>query len=152
MTCIALFGKIGGATFRERLCSDSLGSYVALRVNSKCGAGVSSRTLVTRLRKIQSSYKFVESKIIANPQNQRFNDWHFRLLKQREKLLLFNKRYWGTLGRKKWLIDGDRNSRYFHQSAKTRNRNCSILRIKDPSGIWIEDPAVIRQQFLQDYT
>ena len=105
-----------------------------------------------QVEKNTAKLQFVESKIIVNPQSQRFNAWHFRLLKQRENLLLFNKRYWGKLGRKKWLIDGDRNSRYFHQSAKARNQNCSILQIKDPSGIWIEDPEVIQHQFLQDYT
>jgi len=97
-----------------------------------------------QVEKNTAKLQFVESKIIANPQSQWFNTWHFQLLKQREKLLLFNKRYWGKLGRKKWLIDGDRNSRYFHQYAKARNRNCLILRIKDPE--------VIPQQFLQDYT
>jgi len=38
------------------------------------------------------------------------------------------------------------------QSTKMKNRNCSILRIKDASSIWIEDIHVIRQQFLQDFT
>ena len=95
--------------------------------------------------------QFVESKLIIDPQSPRYNAWHFRLLKQREQLLLFNKRYWGTLARKKWLVDGDRASRYFHQSARKKKQKCSILRIKDPSGIWLEDPLLVRQRLIQDY-
>jgi len=94
----------------------------------------------------------VESKLIADPQSHRLNDWYFRLLKQREKLFLFNKRYWGNLARKKWLVDGDRNSRYFHQSATSRKRGCSILRIKDESGIWLDDMATIKQKFIMDFS
>ena len=81
-----------------------------------------------QVEKNSAKLQFVESMIIANPQNHRLNDWHFRLLKQRERLLMFNKRYWGTLARKNWLVDGDRNSRFFHQSATARKRHCSILR------------------------
>jgi len=106
----------------------------------------------TQIEKNTSKLQFVESRIITNPQSPRLNDWHFRLLKQREKILLFNKRYWGNLARKKWLVDGDRNSRYFHQAAKIKKRNCSIIRIKDASGIWLDDIHVIRQQFLHDFT
>ena len=94
----------------------------------------------------------MESKLLANPQSCRLNDWHFRLLKQREKLFLFNKRYWGNLARKKWLVDGDRNSRLFHQSATNRKRGCSILRIKDTSGIWIEERPAIQQKFILDFS
>ena len=114
-----------------------------------------SRAKFTHFRnqvgKNTTQLQFVESKMITDPQSQRLNAWHLRLLKQCEKLLLFNKCYWSNLARKKWLVDGDRSSRYFHQSARNRKRNCSILRIKDPSGVWLDDTHAIRQQFLQDY-
>ena len=51
----------------------------------------------------------VESKLIADPYSHRLNDWHFRLLKQREKLLLFNKCYWSILARKKSLLKSGPN-------------------------------------------
>jgi len=106
----------------------------------------------TQMEKNTSKLQLVESRIIANPQCPRLNAWHIRLLKQRENLLLFNKRYWGNLARKKWLVDGDRNSRFFYQSATRKNRHCSITRVKDAAGIWIDDMQGIRQQFLQDLT
>jgi len=49
-------------------------------------------------------------------------------------------------------VDGDRNSCFFHQSATNRKRGCSILRIKDTSGIWIEELPAIKQKFLVDFS
>jgi len=97
-----------------------------------------------------SRLHFVESKLITDPGNYRLNNWYFRLLKQREKLLLFHSRYWGKLPRKKWLVDGDRNSRYFHRAAHTRKRTNNILRIKSATGIWLEDTHSVSQQFIHD--
>ena len=43
---------------------------------------------------------YVEERLLSNPTSHKFNSWMQRLLKQREKLLLFNKKYWGRrLGR-----------------------------------------------------
>ena len=58
----------------------------------------------------------VEQKLVLQPHNARLNNWHYRLIKQREKLHLFNQKFWGTLARKEWLVNGDRHSRYFHQT------------------------------------
>jgi len=104
-----------------------------------------------QIEKNTTQLQFVESKLITAPQCHRLTAWHLRLLKQRENLLLFNKRYWGNLARKKWLVDGDRSSRYFHQSARKKKHKCSILRIKDPSGIWLQDTHAIQQRFIHDY-
>ena len=37
----------------------------------------------------------VEQKLVAKPFNTRLNNWHYRLIKQREKMHLFNQKYWG---------------------------------------------------------
>ena len=97
-----------------------------------------------------SRLHFVESKLITDPDNHRLNHWYFRLLRQREKLLLFHSRYWGQLARKRWLVDGDRNSRYFHRAANQRKRTNTILRLKSASGIWLDDPHSVSQQFIHD--
>jgi len=104
----------------------------------------------TQVDKNTSQLHLVESKLLADPASLRLNDWYVRLLKQREKLLLFNTRYWGNLARKKWLVDGDRNSRYFHQVAVSRERSNTILRIKETTGNWVEDPVSVSQHFIHD--
>jgi len=72
----------------------------------------------------------VEEKLVIQPNSARHNNWHYRLIKQREKMHLFNQKYWGRLARKDWLVNGDRNSRYFHQAMKARNRVLLLLKLK----------------------
>jgi len=39
----------------------------------------------------------VKGKLISQPNNARLNNWHYRLIKHREKMHLFNQKYWGKL-------------------------------------------------------
>ena len=40
---------------------------------------------------------YVEEKLLSNPESFHFNVWTTLLLKQREKMMLFNQKYWGKL-------------------------------------------------------
>jgi len=55
------------------------------------------------------------------------------------------------MARKEWLVDGDRNSRYFRQSMKARKSHFSIVKIKDSSGVWVDDVAQIQKLFVHDF-
>ena len=94
----------------------------------------------------------VEQKLTLQPHSARLNNWHYRLLKQREKMHLFNQKYWGTLARKDWLVNGDRHSRYFHQSMKAQKMRGKIFKIQDASGIWIDEPTSLKQLFVHDFS
>ena len=50
---------------------------------------------------------YVETKLVQNPNSARLNNWHLRLIKQREKMHVFNQKYWKKVGRKEWLVHGD---------------------------------------------
>jgi len=58
--------------------------------------GNNHQRLSLNAQKIQ----MVEEKLINQPDSHRLNSWMNRLLVQREKLLLFNQKYWGNLKRK----------------------------------------------------
>jgi len=75
-----------------------------------------------------------------------------RLIKQRDKLLLFNHKYWGKLKRKEWLVHGDRNSRYFHQRANIRRKKKLVFKLKNDCGVWIENQEDIADKFIADYS
>jgi len=45
--------------------------------------------ITTNMQKIE----YVENKLIDNPDSYRLNSWLQRLLKQREKMMLFNQKY-----------------------------------------------------------
>jgi len=54
-------------------------------------------------------------------------------------MVLCNKKYWGRLTRKEWLVNGNRNSSYFQRRANTRRKKQHITKIKNDFGSWIED-------------
>jgi len=94
----------------------------------------------------------VEHKLTLQPHSARLHNWHYRLIEQREKMHLFNQKYWGKLARKEWLVNGDKHSRYFHQTMKARKSRSNIIKIKDASGVWTEEAPRIQQLFIQDFT
>ena len=63
------------------------------------------------------------------PDSPRLNTWLNQLLVQREKLLLFNQKYWENLKRKEWLVHEDRNLRYFRQRARRKKK--LVFKLKD---------------------
>jgi len=46
--------------------------------------------------------------------------------------------------RAKWLIDGDRNTRYYHLKVVTRRRRNNILMLRDEEGQWIDDTSRLK--------
>jgi len=73
-----------------------------------------------------------------------------RLLHQREKLMLFNQKYLRAFRRKEWLVNGDRNSRFFQQQEKNRRKKKLICKLKDDCGLWIDNPQAVADKFVHD--
>ena len=53
------------------------------------------------------------------------------------------------MARKEWFVNKDRNSHFFHQSMKTRSK---IMKLKDSSGVWIEEPTQIERMLINDFS
>jgi hypothetical protein len=51
---------------------------------------------------------------------------------------------WFQRSRAKWLIDGDRNTRYYHLKTVNRRKKNNITMLKDSNGNWVEDIDQIR--------
>lgn len=67
-----------------------------------------------------------------------------KVLKNRIAVLWRNEEiYWKQRSRVKWLNQGDRNSKFFHQSTLDRRRRNKILKIRDEGGQWIEEESGI---------
>ena len=91
------------------------------------------------------------NKLINNPNINRLNSWHYRLLRQREKLMPFNQCYLEKYAAKEWLINGDMNSRFFYQSVSAKQRKTMIFNLKDESRVWITEASLIRR-FVEEFT
>ncbi|XP_058769166.1 uncharacterized protein LOC131643032 [Vicia villosa] len=57
---------------------------------------------------------------------------------------------WFQRSRAKWLVDGDRNTKYYHIKTVQRRRN-KIVTVKDANGNWIEDDKQVQKLFLDHY-
>jgi len=95
-------------------------------------------TVAIKLKSITKSSNVltIENKLTNNPNYNRLNSWHFRLLRQQEKLMLFNQRYWGKYGKKESLANGDENSRFFFTRVLVLKKGKTmIINLKDESGV-----------------
>lgn len=73
-------------------------------------------------------------KALANNPLQRMIDIHKSLSREMEKILALKEELWGMKARINWLIQGKRNTAFFHSTAlNRRSRNC-IAGINDPYG------------------
>jgi len=80
--------------------------------------GNNQQKLLTNMQKIDE----IDEKLLSQPDSARLNNWLQRMLRQREKLLLFNQKYWGNTKRKEWLVNGDRNSLFFSSKLTLEER------------------------------
>ena len=110
----------------------------AIKNDLKPWAKSTFRHVHGKLQQNSDKINYVEARLIDDLESHRFNNWFNRLVKQREKLLLFHLKYWGRLARKKWLVNGDRNSKYFQRRANTQRKKLLITKIKNDVGNWIE--------------
>ena len=75
-----------------------------------------------------------------------------RGLKQEiNELLVKENLMWRQWAKAFWLVDGDKNSRYFHTRATQRHCKNKILGVKDSSGAWIAQPEGIAKTFTTYY-
>lgn len=75
-----------------------------------------------------------------------------RGLKQEiNELLVKENLMWRQWAKAFWLVDGDKNSRYFHARATQRHCKNKILGVKDSSGAWIAQLEGIAKTFTTYY-
>ena len=58
------------------------------------------------------------------------------ILKKLGQILQQQEAYWKQRAKQFWLVEGDSNTRYFHQYASSRRKKNSIQKLKDEHQCW----------------
>ena len=110
--------------------------------------GNNQQKLILNAQKLEK----IEEKLSHQPHNFRLNDWLHKMLRQREKLLLFNQKYWVLLEERNGLLMETAIRGIFNNKANMRRKRKLICKLKDDCGLWIDNPRTITEKFVHDYT
>ncbi|KAL4298891.1 hypothetical protein AHAS_Ahas17G0046200 [Arachis hypogaea] len=99
------------------------------------------RTILNRLRSIQNSPRYGKSEFLDSLEE--------RLNGELEAILDREQTFWLQKSRENWIVEGDRNTRYYHTKTIIRRRRNKILKLRDDSGVWMEDHEALKSHVCQ---
>lgn len=97
-------------------------------------------------RQIASCYRVLEQVQADWPSSETLErektiELELQSLSKKEKIM------WLQRSRTSWLKEGDKNTSFFHRTATGRRKRNRITRIRNSTGVWIEDPTSIEKVF-----
>ncbi|XP_060170566.1 uncharacterized protein LOC132601498 [Lycium barbarum] len=69
-----------------------------------------------------------------------------------KRYLNYEEEYWRQKSGLDWFVDGDKNTRFFHNLVKGRRKKLQIKRIQNSDGSWIEDDDQMADEAVHFYT
>ena len=101
------------------------------------------RRVLARIYGVQKALSNVPSSSLINLENQ--------LQLELESILDQERDLWMLKSRINWMIQGDRNTSFYHISALTRRKRNHIASVKDERGQWITDGGEVREHFRKGF-
>ena len=96
---------------------------------------------MARLNGIQGAVSFRPSSFLLNLKNE--------LLEELNMVLTQEEELWALKSRVNWMIQGDRNTAFYHVSALVRRKRNQIRAIKNAMGDWIFEEHEVKE-FIRD--
>lgn len=103
-----------------------------------------------RKRRLSARLKGIQSALADRPSSSLI-DLERGLRAEFSEVLRLEEEFWSMKSRITWVIDGDRNTAFFHTSALVRRRRNKITCIKDRVGNWLNGDAVIADFIRQGF-
>ena len=91
-------------------------------------------------------------KALSRYPSQRLINLHVSFSEELEHILNLEEELWGIKAKSDWLIQGERNTKFFHLSTLIHRSGNRIHRIQDSVGNWEEDPERVQKIFLNGFT
>lgn len=95
-----------------------------------------------RKKGIEARLRGIQSRIADGP-NYYLLNLECQLRKEYAEVLQSEEEFWSVKSRYNWLIQGDRNTNFFHTSALIRRRRNRIIFLKDSLGNWVQGKSDI---------
>ena len=95
------------------------------------------KNIMARLNGIQRALANRPSTFLINLENE--------LIKELDVVLNQEEEIWALESRVNWLVQGDRNTNFYHVSTLVRRKQNQILAIKDSVGEWIFEERAIKE-------
>src|SRR4051812_28153681 len=70
---------------------------------------------------------------------------------QLENKLDVEESYWKQKANIKWTVEGDRNTKFFHNTVKKRKQKLQIFRMENELGVWSTDNDEIKQNAINTF-
>ena len=93
---------------------------------------------MARIAGIQKSISVKPSLYLSNLEES--------LVKEYQDLLEQEEIFWKQKSRNSWLIEGDKNTRFFHSSTVIMRRRNKIERLKKKNSLWIKDTNGMKEE------
>ncbi|RYR27722.1 hypothetical protein Ahy_B01g051758 [Arachis hypogaea] len=106
--------------------------------------GRMKRRLINRIGGIQRAQ--------ANGKNPFLERLELQLHKELADILDREEILWLQKSREMWIIDGDRNTRYYHTRTIIRRRKNKILKLRNNEGTWVEDQEELANLAINFFT
>jgi hypothetical protein len=94
-----------------------------------------------------------QARIYARNYNYGLKRLEQKLQNVLDEVLKHEEVMWFQRSRTKWLVDGDRNTRYYHLKTTNRRRRNNIVMLRNTEGVWVDDPRTLQvmvNKFYQD--
>ncbi|KAF7838898.1 ribonuclease H [Senna tora] len=95
-------------------------------------------SIQNRIRTINEQLLTLQQTPHNNDLNSQWEAQHESLRQQMEFFLDCEESLWAQKARMSWLVSGDRNTSYFHNTVNKRRIQNSINAIKDDNGVWVD--------------
>ncbi|XP_023901204.1 uncharacterized protein LOC112013045 [Quercus suber] len=95
------------------------------------------KNIMARINGIQWALSIRPSLFLVNLEDELLNELN-RVLNQEEEL-------WALKSSVNWMIQGDRNTNFYHVSTLVRRKRNQILAIKDAMGEWVQEDSAVKE-------
>ena len=129
-----LEGAISSFTNRAKKWNKEIFGNVFLR----------KKKILNRLLGIQKALAHRPSSFLINLQDQVTEEYN--------QILLLQKEIWAMKSRTNWVIFGERNMTFFHQSTLARRSRNRITSIQDENGNWVHNLDGVKEVILAYFT